>query len=247
MTVCVFASKNPVSFYKLSLQWPRSACNSGRMNCPNLLPSLYNQIFTIHGIWPQDVNDEQIDPYNLFTHPCTAQNPTDRRQLRNRLSPIYANINRYWPNLKNPLNLQANLQFWGDEWDKHGKCSDYPTDPLKYFESAIQIILNLPQSAFGIQSGATLSVQDISNMIYRLVNARPEIACNRNGITRVLQLWEIRSSSCGTDSGSCSAAVLCRDLDCEDPSPGANSEPQVSSQEPLSHWTKLEKMLLVVQ
>ena len=44
------ATMTQLSFYKLSLQWPPTACNSG--------PSE----FTIHGLWPQDSNDNVVIP-----------------------------------------------------------------------------------------------------------------------------------------------------------------------------------------
>ncbi|GMI65702.1 RIBONUCLEASE 1, ribonuclease 1 [Hibiscus trionum] len=186
MVPCI---SNPVSFYKLSLQWPPSACSSGKMKCPNPLPPPYNQMLTIHGIWPQDVNDEPLDPYDPL-HPCTPVPPPDRKNLRTLLKPIYQQLNTYWPDLKNPLDTFANEIFWGHEWDFHGKCSDYPTDPLKYFDSAVKIRVGLPD--FGLKSGDKKTAGQVITLVSGFVHATPEIACNRNITTRVIQLWEIR-------------------------------------------------------
>ncbi|MBA0628568.1 hypothetical protein Godav_023283 [Gossypium davidsonii] len=64
-----------ISFYKLSLQWPPAACH-GTLSCKPPIPSN----FTIHGIWPQDRNDEPIPPYNK-NNPCTPKTPTPPTDL----------------------------------------------------------------------------------------------------------------------------------------------------------------------
>ena len=44
------AAKTQLSFYKLSLQWPPTVCNSSPRE------------FTIHDLWPQDSNDNAVIP-----------------------------------------------------------------------------------------------------------------------------------------------------------------------------------------
>ena len=58
-------------FYKFSLIWPPSACNTGK-ECKSPIPS----IFTIHGLWPQFANDTEVSPYDPITNKCTNITPT---------------------------------------------------------------------------------------------------------------------------------------------------------------------------
>ncbi|KAL4369537.1 hypothetical protein GQ457_05G036040 [Hibiscus cannabinus] len=188
--VSASCSKNPIHFYKFSLQWPRSSCSGGTMKCPNPLPVGIGTSFTIHGLWPQDANDEPVDPYSS-SHPCSAQPPPTKVQLLALIKSLYPSLTTNWPDLKNPLVPAANEDFWWKEWSKHGTCSDFPSKPFDYFDSALQIKLQLPAS-LGLSSGTTQSLQDIFNAISSAVKAKPELACNRNASTNKLQLWEVR-------------------------------------------------------
>ncbi|KAL4368217.1 hypothetical protein GQ457_05G034740 [Hibiscus cannabinus] len=173
-----WCSKNPIHFYKFSLQWPRSSCTGGTMKCPTPLPVGIDTSF-------------QYDPYDRPTHPCSAQSPPGRSQVLALIKSLYPSLTTNWPDLKNPLNTIANEGFWWKEWSKHGTCSDFPSKPFDYFDSALQIKLQLPAS-LGLSSGTTQSLQDIFNAISSAVKAKPELACNRNASTNKLQLWEVR-------------------------------------------------------
>ncbi|XP_022756013.1 ribonuclease 3-like [Durio zibethinus] len=129
------APPGPFTFHKLSLQWPPAACNSGQMTCKPPIP----REFTIHGIWPQYSNDNQVPPYNPITNRCTNVTPTPASNLLNELNPILNNLSSLWPNLTDPQDLSSNLKFWEHEWKKHGMCSDYPDQPRDYFNSALQL------------------------------------------------------------------------------------------------------------
>ncbi|KAK8636909.1 hypothetical protein V6N13_064343 [Hibiscus sabdariffa] len=185
------ASRNPVSFYKLSLQWPRATCSFPTARCPNPLPSPYNTIFTIHGIWPQDANDDEIERYSLNQNCTHGLIPTPVQNLPTDLAPIYQGLDLLWPDVNNPHNNQSNYVFWGREWTKHGQCSDYPTNPINYFNSALQLRQNLSTPNFGFQSGMQqITVQQVINTVTSYVQHTPEIACNR--VNGRVQLWEIR-------------------------------------------------------
>ncbi|KAL4278300.1 hypothetical protein GQ457_03G024370 [Hibiscus cannabinus] len=148
-----------VEFYKLSLQWGRSTCSDGRTRCPTPLPPSIDQKFTIHGLWPQDANDNPVDPYNSG-HPCVPQPPTPLTEpLLNQLRP---HLDNEWPNLKN-LVPKGNMKFWTDEWDKHGTCSDFAHNPVKYFDSARQIRKSLPD--FGITPGDKRKVKEVIKLV----------------------------------------------------------------------------------
>ncbi|KAL4289466.1 hypothetical protein GQ457_14G001180 [Hibiscus cannabinus] len=132
-----------------------------------------------------------VDPYNWLSHPCTW-NPTPTNNIQNFLTPIYSDLNTLWPDLKDPLNPTANRIFWKKEWKKHGKCSDYPQNPLEYFDSALRLRQNLLVPDFGLQPGVQYSVKQVEQMVKNVVNGYPEIACNKNIHTGAVQLWEIR-------------------------------------------------------
>nr|KJB71664.1 hypothetical protein B456_011G136200 [Gossypium raimondii] len=174
-----------ISFYKPSLQWPPAACH-GTLSCKPPIPSN----FTIHGIWPQDRNDEPIPPYNK-NNPCTPKTPTPPTNLPIKLRPIEVYLMSEWPNLTDGLNLTANYQFWEYEWKKHGTCSDYPDDPLTYFKSAVKLRLGISTIVrFGRQTSWT--VKQVADEVFDVLKAYPEIACNLNPRGTQKQLWEIR-------------------------------------------------------
>ncbi|XP_022756660.1 ribonuclease MC-like [Durio zibethinus] len=176
----------PFTFYKLSLQWPAAACNSGRMTCKQPIPKK----FTIHGIWPQDSNDDPVPAYGP-TNPCTTVRPTPASNLPTELNPILSDLQSLWPNLKDPQNLNQNFIFWAHEWTKHGMCSDYPNDPHDYFNSAV-LLRNGFDPDMGLTPGSNYTVQQVAAAVQTAVGAYPEIACNRDKVTKTLQLWEIR-------------------------------------------------------
>ncbi|GMI65280.1 hypothetical protein HRI_000197300 [Hibiscus trionum] len=163
---------NSIDFYKLSIQWGRSTCSNGQTRCPTPLPPSVDKKFTIHGLWPQDAMDDPIDPYTV-THPCIPTAPTPSTQLQNLLGPLRPNLDTEWPDLKNPLDHNANLQFWEREWNKHGT-----------FGRAYPILNLAPEKKY--------KVQDVIKLVKRLTGGKPEIACNVNRTTKLVQLWEIR-------------------------------------------------------
>ncbi|XP_039045563.1 ribonuclease MC-like [Hibiscus syriacus] len=175
----------PIDFYKLSLQWPPATC-SGGVRCGTPIPT----VFTIHGIWPQDINDNPIPGYNRTSYACYTPPPSSSSVLPTALTPIQSNLISLWPDLKNP-NRTAYV-FWGHEWDKHGTCSDYPYDPFRFFDSALTLRQGLTSPVMGLTRGNTYTVQQVINKIQNLTQALPEIACNTNRTTGVVQLWEIR-------------------------------------------------------
>ncbi|KAE8700083.1 hypothetical protein F3Y22_tig00110562pilonHSYRG00061 [Hibiscus syriacus] len=146
-------------------------------------------MFTIHGIWPQDINDQPIDPYSKFPQ-CTRTTPPLAQMIMPSLTPILQDMHYLWPNLKNPTDTQAKEIFWEHEWDAQGKCSAYPMDPLRYFESGLRLTQNLPNPDFSLQSTRFYTVQDILNKVRQDVHFGAEISCNRNR-TGTVQLFEI--------------------------------------------------------
>ncbi|XP_022754211.1 ribonuclease MC-like [Durio zibethinus] len=173
----------PFCFYKLSLQWPPAACNSGDMTCKAPIPKK----FTIHGLWPQNSHDKPVPPYNQ-SNPCTSVEPTPAKNLSNELELILNDLNSVWPNLK---DSRKNLKFWKQEWTKHGMCSDFPNRPRDYFNSTV-LLRNCYDPVMELTPGSNYTVQQVAAAVQSAVGACPEIACNRDQVNKTLQLWEIR-------------------------------------------------------
>ncbi|KAK8665072.1 hypothetical protein V6N13_005261 [Hibiscus sabdariffa] len=160
------------------------------MRCSTPLPPSADQRFTIHGLWPQDAMDDPVDP-NTSTHSCIPKPPID--------------LDKEWPDLKNPLVTSVNMKFLESELKKHETYSDFAHDPFNYFNSALQIRASLPD--FGIRSGASYKVEEVIELVKGLTQSHlehfrdhatgltgvePEIACNVNSNNKDVQLWEIR-------------------------------------------------------
>ncbi|KAL4353862.1 hypothetical protein GQ457_06G000810 [Hibiscus cannabinus] len=129
-------------------------------------------------------------PFQLSHYPDgKRKGPCKTDQDVALLNPLLSDLDKEWPNLKNPVR-RGNMIFWTDEWNKHGTCSNFAYDPFKYFDSALKIRANLPD--FGITSGASYKVEEVINLFEGLTGAKPEIACNLNSNNKDFQLWEIR-------------------------------------------------------
>ncbi|KAK8523190.1 hypothetical protein V6N12_047719 [Hibiscus sabdariffa] len=82
-------------------------------------------------------------------------------------------LNRAWPNLMGAI---LNIDFWLDEWAKHGMCSDYGDNPVAYFSTAINLRNNVV-SGLNLVTGIADTVDNIANTVYPQVKVRPEIHC----------------------------------------------------------------------
>ncbi|XP_017984389.1 PREDICTED: ribonuclease MC [Theobroma cacao] len=173
----------PDFFYKLSLQWPPSVCAPSQ--CPSRIP----RTFTIHGLWPQSVEDDKPIPPNNKKK-CTDVIPTAPDQILDALQPIPGKLNDLWPSL---LKQKTNEEFWRHEWEKHGMCSDYPDKPRDYFTIALDLTTRYnPLEVMEIQPGdEPRKVEKILESVKRNVGAYPQIQCN-GGDKKGLQLKEIR-------------------------------------------------------
>ena len=54
-----------------------------------------------------------------------------------KLTPIIGDMRLLWPNLMD-ARMKGNLNFWKEEWIKHGVCSDF-LKMLDYFSIALQL------------------------------------------------------------------------------------------------------------
>ncbi|TYG99144.1 hypothetical protein ES288_A10G172200v1 [Gossypium darwinii] len=188
-----FRATPKISFYKFSLQWPPATCH-GTLSCKPPIPL----DFKIYGIWPQDKNDIPIPPYSKSNR-CTRKRPTRPEDLPKKLGKIERELESRWPNLRDAHNKaaigthphSANYRFWKYEWKMHGTCSDYPTDPLQYFNSALKLKRGL-KTIVRFRPGTKKTVQEFVDEVFDVLKAYPEIACNENPSRTRKQLWEIR-------------------------------------------------------
>ncbi|KAK8523162.1 hypothetical protein V6N12_047692 [Hibiscus sabdariffa] len=130
--------------YLLALTWPPSACAS-TIRCNKRSP--LSRHFTIHGLWPQDGSNNQVPPYNENSQCSTLtvvqiDDITRSNMLGGNLK---QQLNRAWPNLMGAI---LNIDFWLDEWAKHGMCSDYGDNPVAYFSTAINLRNNVVSGDF---------------------------------------------------------------------------------------------------
>ncbi|KAF5728147.1 putative Ribonuclease 2 [Tripterygium wilfordii] len=183
------------TFYKLGLQWPQSFCRSDGVICDTSPTQSY---FTIKSLSPQYNPDEEVPPYATNqTQTCTDSTPTSPKDITlGLLGQIQPDMAQYWPDLIN--SPQKNLDLWQDEWAKHGMCSSYPTDPVKYFKVALDFIKanDLRDSLSAVAqiiptNSRTYSRYDFSNAITRALQVFPEIYCSTD-VRGQVQLEEIR-------------------------------------------------------
>ncbi|TYH51699.1 hypothetical protein ES332_D10G295900v1 [Gossypium tomentosum] len=148
-------------FYKLALQWPPSVCSS-TLNCKLPIPTE----FKIHGIWAQDAHDTPVPPYDTH-HPCTNPQPMTSqlvlRQLLIKDAALWNNLRSLWPNLK--LG-EPNIKFWFHKWLEHG-------------------------TSMGLTPRSTYTVQQVADIVFRLIGASPQISCSKHKRTNVLLLGEL--------------------------------------------------------
>ncbi|XP_017984521.1 PREDICTED: ribonuclease 3-like [Theobroma cacao] len=188
LATLLVSATSEFDFYKLSLMWPPSVCNTG-MECIPKIPKM----FTIHGLWPQYANDIPVPPYDEDPS-CTNIIPTSSDEAMNDLVPIEEELTKYWPNLFIKDGKRDDQYFWRHEWEDHGMCSDYPDDPRSYFYDTFSLTTqHNPLEVMGIQPGDELNeVGTILEAVKQGLGAYPQIVCNILPRVKTLQLKEIR-------------------------------------------------------
>ncbi|OMO50303.1 Ribonuclease T2-like protein [Corchorus capsularis] len=179
-SLVVSATSAGFGFYKLSLVWPTSTCNTATCRDDNI-PGY----FTIHGLWPEFDHDTPVPPYDK-ANPCTLEKPLEADQIMVHLESIKNELKRMWPNLLS----KDDSELWKHEWTKHGMCSDYPTEPKDYFNAALTLAKMIDPLGMGIGFGKT-KVEEILRKVHGTWGVYPEILCN-TAKGPSLQLQEIR-------------------------------------------------------
>ncbi|XVF82157.1 hypothetical protein PTKIN_Ptkin16aG0022200 [Pterospermum kingtungense] len=188
-TVTVIVSgESFFAFYKLSLQWPPSACSNRQKKCEKI-----PNTFTIHGFWPQLSDKEEVPPYDVDPQ-CTDSTPKTADDITPQLfgQQMLKRMDDNWPDLLR----ESNLGFWKKEWTKHGMCSDYPDDPKSYFSKTLELAETYnPLDQLkdeGIEPGESVyKVSKVVDAIRAKWGYNPQISCKELSQGRLL-LWEIR-------------------------------------------------------
>ncbi|KAE8714786.1 hypothetical protein F3Y22_tig00110187pilonHSYRG00038 [Hibiscus syriacus] len=187
VSLVVSAEGSEFAFYKLSLRWPTTLCIAAPQTCKSPIPD----IFTIHGLWPTLKDGTNVPPYNPLTNNC---NPNPATNIVPKLASIRPRLEKKWPAI---AQGNTNEGFWEKEWENHGKCSDYPQDPLTYFTSALNLAENSkydPLKVLGVKPSDTAhDIETLIQNVKRNVGFYPQISCSMpiKG-TKQLYLKEIR-------------------------------------------------------
>jgi len=165
--------------------------------------------FSIHGLWPDDLNDT-----NIFPCYCDNGPPVScRRKLPNVTelkisSPVRAKLDVLMPGTQSGLHLH--------EWSKHGTCyedfnsgAEAGADPDEYFSDTMAIMEQLNASAVGTlfadRLGKTITFEELRNSFDDAFGVgagqRLVMNCQRiDGDNAISELWiglggEIKSDS----------------------------------------------------
>ncbi|RYR06948.1 ribonuclease S-7-like [Arachis ipaensis] len=170
-------------YFKLALVWPTTFT---RIRAPGRMMTNLPQHFTIHGLWPTNFSlpwpencADKKPEYHFDQNLMTA---TLQRQLR---------LDHYWPSLQ---PRKSNMDFWTEQWEKHGSCSAERFAQSKYFGEAVSITNNLDILAefknVGIipDGTQTYSRIDIVNAIKKILATKktktnqvePELVCDQD-------------------------------------------------------------------
>lgn len=91
---------------------------------------------------------------------------------------LESKLRRSWPDVERGNNTK----FWGDEWDKHGKCSEQTFNQVRYFDRSHEMwesynITDILRRA-GIVPGSTpWSYTTITNPIQTATKHTPLLRC----------------------------------------------------------------------
>ncbi|XP_060959705.1 ribonuclease MC-like isoform X2 [Cannabis sativa] len=106
----------PYDFFYFVQTWPGSfGPKMDKKKVPNN--------FTIHGLWPQRINERMPDcPTTPNFQPLTSDCTRDE-------------LNRQWV----ALSRRDNKEFWKHEWEKHGTCSNDQFNQVQYLDTSLRL------------------------------------------------------------------------------------------------------------
>ncbi|XP_077421290.1 ribonuclease T2-like [Vanacampus margaritifer] len=159
-----------------TLQWPAGFCqsldNASLCNIPE-----HVNTWTIHGLWPQKVQE---------CCRCWPMFFSDVQELQDALEDS-------WPSL---LKSRSSFHFWRDEWEKHGACAacaEGLNSPLRYFQTCLKLRqrfdLHKALEDAGIKPSCDrpYKLSEVQNVLVPLVGDNCEIQCVNDAKER--EVW----------------------------------------------------------
>nr|CAC27788.1 RNase S5 [Prunus avium] len=162
---CYVMSSGSYDYFQFVQQWPPTNCRV-RTKCSNPRPLQY---FTIHGLWPSNYSNPKM-PSNCIGSQFNESKVYPRLRSKLRIS---------WPDVESGNDTK----FWGDEWNKHGTCSQRILNQFQYFERSQQMwrsynITNILKKAQIVPNATqTWSYSDIVSPIKTATNRTPLLRC----------------------------------------------------------------------
>jgi len=143
------AKKKPFDMNMFVLQWD---------------PELSSDFFTIHGIWPENLDGS-------FPQFCGG-----RRFILNLIEPLILDLDKVWPS-----NTGRNAGFWSWEWNKHGSCTGL--SQLEYFQQALNYHSDfdmkgaLAKSRITPSASRNYTLSQIKQAVKSNIGSNPAVHC----------------------------------------------------------------------
>eukprot|EP01132_Coremiostelium_polycephalum_P002280 gene2280-2807_t len=151
-------------FYLFVQQWIYTFCKQTKCD-----PTKERKAFTIHGLWPE---------FNNGSYPSFCAGSTFSIE---DVSDLVNQLNLDWPSFSQP-----NINFWTNEWKKHGTCSIVGpiTDIHSYFSAGLKlystynITRSLEESEIYPSSTKTYYANQIVSALANNLGGTPAIQCS---------------------------------------------------------------------
>jgi ribonuclease T2 len=189
--------------YVLAASWQPAFCatsaGQGKAECVSQTPDRFDAThFSIHGLWPDDLDDKQIFPCYCDRGAPVACGGSQARDTSIDLpAPVLADLTVAMPGVQSGLHLH--------EWPKHGSCyeddktgADAGATPEEYFTETMVLIEQLNGSAvqalFEAKIGEVVSRAEVEAAFDSAYGAgaadRVLIRCSNVGGERIItELW----------------------------------------------------------
>ena len=167
--------------YVFTIQWGNTLCIPSA-DCREKVKNWKKNVFTVHGLWPNGPNGQQLPTCNTLQKINFQINDNN----------LQDQMNSHWPSLTGP-----NIKFWEHEYNKHGFCysNKYGGSQTEFFRKGMELFLN-----FGFEDLVSdlmknpseeeveISMDDLKNLIHeRYPDAVFDIDCKLHNKTNYLQ------------------------------------------------------------
>ncbi|CAN1173569.1 Ribonuclease 3 [Linum perenne] len=126
------------NFYKRAFQWPPKFCfpkscqSHGFCFANKCQSSIPDNTLIIHGCWPTNESPLIIPEPETCDIDWTSQKLQDNLTYSLTSQSCREAMRSKWPQL---LRSQTNMDFWLQEWNRHGKVSELT--PVNYFQAKL--------------------------------------------------------------------------------------------------------------